>query len=202
MSLFKASLVALIVSCLSTGVAASQEANPPVFQSEAPGLPTDVANLEASLSGRLIDFEAIFNSGKISKLMDFTPPKVLNGLLSSANVSRAQLDVQVDQIWEMTLQFVEIKGFEIDNDSTDVKFLDNGRPYKILPTSTSMKIKAKGSEVLAKSETLALIENGVWYIVRLDEPAQVKMFRDAYPDFDSVKVMAPVMVMDGKEITP
>jgi len=201
MSLYKVIIAVFVASCLMTGFACAQSASSTSVQSETPSFSTDVTALEATLKVRLDQFETIFVSENISKLSNFTPPKVLNQILSSANVTRAQLDAQVDQVWKMTLQFVEIGEFEIDNTARSVEFLDNGRPYKILPTTTKMKLKANKSEIVSRSETLALVADGEWYIVRLDEPAQVKIFRAEYPDFDNVEVMEPVMLMDGKEVT-
>ena len=202
MSLFRHIFVALAASSLTIGLSACKDVNSNTSQSKSTAFPTNAASLEASLKVRLDEFESIFESGKISKLFDFTPPKVLSSILGGSNVTRDQLDSQIDQVWEMTMQTVEINAFDIDRTARDVEFLTSGRPYKILPTSVAMKIKGNGSEIISKSETLALIEDGKWYIVRLDEPSQVKIFMETYPEFDSVDVMAPVMTMDGEEITP
>lgn len=200
MSLFKLFFTGVVASCLIMGLAACKDANPTSSQTAAPKFSTDAASLNRSLNVRIEQFEDIYNSGEIATLFDFTPPEVLSKILSSGNVTRAQLDSQIDQVWKMTMQTVEIGGFDLDKTAREIEFLDNGRPYKILPTSTNMKIKANGSEIISESETLALIEDGEWYIVRLDEAAQIKIFRDAYPDFDGVDVMVPVMTMDGEEV--
>lgn len=190
----------LVAACMSTGVVACKEANPDLSLTEESNFSTDVDALNSSLNLRLNEFEKVINSGQIATVLDFIPQKILNKILSDANVTRSQLNEQMDAMWEQTLQTVEVSGFELDKNANAIIFLSNGRPYKILPTSTKMTIKANGSAIVSKSETLALIERGEWYIVRLDDPAQVKLFRDAYPDFDDVQVMEPLMTMDGEVV--
>lgn len=202
MSLYRKIFTAMIAACFVTTVVACKQADPELTKTEELIFPTDVAVMETSLNHRLDEFEKLLDSGELSKVLDFTPPKVLNKILSGANVTRAELDRQMDQMWKQVLVTVEINGFDLDRNSKDIMFLDNGRPYKTLPTSSTMTIKANRSEVVTRSETLAFIENDEWYIVRLDDPAQVKIFRDAYPDFDDIQVMDPIMTMDGEEITP
>ena len=202
MRLYKKAITGLVAACLATTAVACKQADPEITKTEALSFPTDVTALESSLSSRLGEFEDTFNSGQISRLLDFTPPKILTKILIDTNVTRVELNAQIDMVWEQTLQVVGIGAFDLDKTIHPVKFLADGRPYKILPTSTVMTVKANDSEVISKSETLALIENGEWYILRLDDPSQIKIFREAYPGFDDVDVMAPVLIVDGEELTP
>lgn len=161
---------------------------------------SDFVTLENTLNARLNDFEVTFENGNLAKLFDFMPPKVLNKILKSSGVSRTELDQQVAVMWAQTLETVEVGAFTLDKEANGILTLSDGRPYQILPTTTSMRLKVNDSEVVSKSETLAFVDSGEWYVVRLDEAAQVKIFRDAYPEFDAVEVMAPIMTMDGVEV--
>lgn len=189
-----------IASILAAQLTACKDTSPSSAKTEAASFSADAAKLESALKVRLGEFETVLQSDQISKTFDYTPPKLLNKLLSSRGVTREQLNNQIDTVWKQTLNTVEIQGFNLDHVSNPVDFLESGRPYKIIPTSSSMKVKFNGSEILSVSETLAFVEAGEWYFVRLDEPSLVAMFREAYPEFSVVNVMAPVTTMDGKKI--
>jgi hypothetical protein len=52
--------------------------------------------------------------------------------------------------------------------------------------------------VRVTSETLALLENGTWYLMAVDDPSQIEVLRQAYPAFADVEFTAAT----SEDITP
>lgn len=161
--------------------------------------PQSVQDEESKLDARVSEFENAFLNNDMSKIVDFIPPKVLKRILSENNTTTAQLKISMDEMWKATLENVAIEKVKLDRSQNNIEVLENGRPYKVILTTLIMSLKDEPSTLItAKSETLAFFDAGEWYIVRLDEPAQIKMFKDEYPDLAKLNLMAPEMIKEKR----
>mgnify|MGYP000450794355 CR=1 FL=1 len=153
---------------------------------------------EELASERLVEtvseFEAVFLAGQIGDTLKFMPPKVKSVFLKAAGGSETRLKTEIQQTWEDALQVISLEEFSFDMSDTSVSKLENGQIYKTIPTYMLMGINADPDTVIeAKSETVAILMDNNWYMVRLDEPEQVKLFRRSYPEFASLEISEATM---------
>ena len=55
-----------------------------------------------------------------------------------------------------------------------------GKPYVLIPYTTTVKMHDKSH--VGNSHILALKDQGTWYLIRLNNPAQLQLVQEAYPD--------------------
>jgi hypothetical protein len=64
-------------------------------------------------------------------------------------------------------------------------------PYALIPTESVIQIPGTG-KIKAVSETIGLIEEGVWYLLRVDT-SQLQMLVNVYPGFADVELSPGTM---------
>ena len=185
-----------------TGCKQQTSAQTSSVQSIGQAYPALSSDLDEALNQSLDAFEATLADENMGGLVEFMPPRIVETMSTQNRVTKAQLIAQLDSTWAQTAALVKINQFEITRDGTKIELASSGRPYKILPTQVDMQILTTDTNAVAESETLAFLENGKWYVVRLDEPQMVAMFETAYPDLNEVEIMKPSMKIDGKLVQP
>lgn len=81
---------------------------------------------------------------------------------------------------------VTLVDFSMDVAGATAGVTPNGRRgYLVIPTQTLMEAAGSG-RVQSRNNTLAIEDEGQWYLLRVDEMAQVELLRAAYPDFVGV----------------
>lgn len=163
---------------------------------------SDLAAMNIALDERVAEFGAVLSSGDISGLIDFMPPVVVEELLREYNVTRDFLGQEMDRVWAETMALVEITDYGFDTQANPITKAPGGRSYKLIPTQIEMVVKESGAIVTAESETLAIRGSSDWYLIRLDEPEQIALFRKTYPDMASIEIAAPAMRMNGEIVQP
>ncbi|MBL4558667.1 MAG: hypothetical protein JKP98_21220 [Rhodobacteraceae bacterium] len=72
---------------------------------------------------------------------------------------------------------------------------EGGAPYALIPTETIMRSGSRGRYRFA-SQTLALRDGGLWYLVQLTEAGDAELVREVYPDFADVALeVAPAITV-------
>jgi sarcosine oxidase gamma subunit len=87
---------------------------------------------------------------------------------------------------EVALAAVTLEDFGMDMKALKEAELANGDPYALIPTETVMTSEATGT-MRVQSETLALLDEGQWYLVRVNDLQQVAILRQVYPEFSAVE---------------
>lgn len=168
MSFLKALLVALTLSAT------------PAFAQDFP------AADRAAMTARVDDFNAAFRSGDMAAIFDFMPPKVLSNLATQSGMEEEALLAAIKDQIDAAMAIVTIDSFAMDIDGSTYSVTPDGsRPYALIPTETIMTVEGAG-KMRATSETLAFADAGIWYLVRIDEAAQVTLLTDAYPEFKGI----------------
>jgi hypothetical protein len=84
------------------------------------------------------------------------------------------------------MKTVKMLSFGMDMQKAIVATTPNGaRDYMLIPTETLMQIP-DGQKLHARSSTVALKDDGQWYVVRIDNAQQIVMLRQVYPEFAGV----------------
>ena len=163
-------VVALALAFTSVIVAAR-----PLTDSERSDLADTVAAFDAAIHGA--DYAALTRT---------VPPKVLAYLASKAGIDVEKLrEIMIGQT-TTALAEVKIEAFSMDLAKADYRELPTGQPYVLIPTETIMDAGDKG-RLKAKVQTLALIDEGKWYLLRVNEQQQVEIMREVYPQFVGVE---------------
>lgn len=152
----------------------------------------------ADMQNRVAEFKSLMGQNRIQDMIDYMPPKMKLALLEDSGVSETEMKNAMKLVWAQTLQIVKLESFEVDV-NVPVKTLPTGGKYALLPTVTYMSLLSEPDMlVTATSETLALTDGGLWYMVRLDEAPQVQMFKSAYPEYANIDVMKPQMTTSNR----
>lgn len=164
-----AAAIALVVALGALGVGSAQARAPEAQEISA-------------LETRVADFNAAMAALDMRTLVSMTPPKIHATVASRAGVSKDELiETMVAQMNEVMSQ-VEITDFGMDVSAAEYGEGSDGTPYAFIPTETVMDLGAEaGGKVVAKSRTLALLDGGAWYLVRVDNAGQAQLLRESYP---------------------
>lgn len=137
-------------------------------------------------------FDKAMRDEDYDKVADTIPPRVMEFIARQAGLEVDALRTVVVQQMEAALAAVDLEEFGMDMDALKQAELADGEPYALIPTETVMNSEATG-RMRAKSETLALLDEGQWYLVRVNDLQQVAILRQVYPEFASVEFSGGTM---------
>lgn len=138
----------------------------------------------ASLKSTIAEFDAAMRAEDYGIVVKTIPPKVIEHISKQAKIEVEPLKAFIVQTMKTAMQTVKLISFGMDVDAIEQKELANGAPYAMVPTSTVMD--AGTGKVAIKSHTLALLDNSTWYLLRIEEVAQVEILKQVYPEFAGV----------------
>jgi hypothetical protein len=153
------------------------------------------AEQQAALTERVESFDTAMRENDMQTVMGVVPPKVLEKIAAQSNLSvedlLAAMQAQMDEI----MGKVEIVSFGMNLDGVEYTTFDSGIVYGMIPTETVIDLGADaGGKMKATSQTLGLLDGDTWYLVRVDDPAQVAIIKELYPDFADVEFPAGTAV--------
>ncbi|HEV2501913.1 MAG TPA: hypothetical protein VGV39_02500 [Mesorhizobium sp.] len=138
------------------------------------------------------DFDAAMRGNDYATVVKTIPPRVLEHMAKTSGMTVDALRGIVIEQMQAALATVKIESFAMDVSKVEYKELPNGEPYALIPTEVVMD--AGGADkILAKSQTLALLDGGAWYLLRINEDQQVTVMRQVYPEFAEVEFPAGSM---------
>jgi hypothetical protein len=165
----------LIVVALAFVFTSSIVAARPLMDIERSGLAGTVAKFDAAMRGA--DYAAVAET---------IPPKVLGFIANKGGMDVEKLREIVIEQMTKALAEVKIEAFSMDLANAEYRELQTGEPYALIPTETVMNTGETG-RFKAKSQTLAFIDDGKWYLLRVNEEQQVAIMRQVYPQFVGVE---------------
>jgi len=151
--------------------------------------PTEVErqNLVAAVG----KFDTAMRGSDLEAIPDSMPPKLFEHIARLGNVSTQQLRSSMVEQMKALFETTQIEAFSMNVDQAEFLELPGGEPYALIPTETL--INTKTQKVLARGKTLGLLENDNWYLVRIDQPQQVKILREIYPVFEAISLPTGTM---------
>jgi ABC-type Fe3+-hydroxamate transport system substrate-binding protein len=145
---------------------------------------------QQALVDRVESFNAAMKANDMKTVMGVLPPRMLERIASSAGVTtELLLDAMQEQMDEV-MQSVTIVSFGMDVAAAEVVTLEDGFVYAMIPTETVVDLGTEGGKMRANSRTLGLLEDEVWYLVRVDDAQQVAIVREVYPPLVNVEFPA------------
>jgi hypothetical protein len=138
---------------------------------------------KAALAATVSSFDAAMRAGDHARVAQTVPPKILAHIARRANTTpEAIVALMVKSM--QSLQ-ANIESFGMDLGTAIHKELASGTPYLLIPTHTTMAVA--GTRVQLKSHTLALLDEGKWYLLRVNNAPQLQILREVYPEFAGVE---------------
>ncbi|NTJ44064.1 hypothetical protein G6L28_15795 [Agrobacterium larrymoorei] len=143
---------------------------------------------KAGLGQQIQRFDAALTKSDFKAVSDTIPPKVLQAIASKAGISLEQLRAALTTQMQIALASVKLLEFDMDFDKAQYHEAPDGTPYVLVPTRTLME--TEGTKLEAISHTLALVDSGEWYLLRVSDAQQVDILREVYPSFADVELPA------------
>ena len=143
---------------------------------------------KAALAATVESYEAAVREGNYARMTQTMPPKVIAAIARRAGASPDQVVAELIREVQEVLQRgdVKIESFRFDLGRGEHKELSSGAPYVVIPTETILAVRG-GRRVREKSLTLALLDEGQWYLLRMNDARQLQILREAYPEFAGVE---------------
>lgn len=144
----------------------------------------------AGLAAAAETFATALDADDIARVLSTAPPALLEQMARAANLGSAEefLAVRREQA-----RYAE-RHFDFSVLSFDPGFLtrvgetENGVLFGFIPLRFTVRLP--GRSLTVESDVLALMVEGVWYLVRIEDAAQLRMLRAAYPGLADVEFRA------------
>ncbi|WP_088183678.1 hypothetical protein [Sphingobium sp. Z007] len=138
------------------------------------------------IESRIAAFDAAMKAGRIEESIDFIPPRLLRVMAAKVGLSEARLKEMVAAQAVAAVDGLTFLSFGMDLSAAKVAATpDKSRTYMLIPTHSVIAIPDAG-KMQSKTSTLALKDEGQWFLVRIDNAQQVALLRAAYPEFTGV----------------
>lgn len=177
--MFTRLLMITMVLAMGSGLAAA-----PALAQDAPKATLSAAD-RAGLNARIDQLNGMVEAGQFSAMIEFLPPRVLQTIADTYGVTAEEaLEASREAVDELMAQ-VTIVAFDIDLAGAETFITPDGsRQYVVL--DLHMLMAMEGIQVKARSPNLAFKDDGIWYIMDVNDPAQATILREAYPEFEGV----------------
>jgi hypothetical protein len=147
----------------------------------------------SSLEQSVRAFEDAVETWDINVVVENMPVR----MTSIAAARMGMTDEKYRQVWledgRLHPPPMKIESFVLDLTTATYTETSDGTPYVMIPTETLAFSDAAG-RTLALETTLALLDDGSWHLMRLDEEMVLGDFRTAYPEFVDVVIPAGSMM--------
>ena len=164
----------LLVTAFALLLSAGASARPP-SEAENKALADRVAAFDAAM--RAQDYEAVTRT---------IPPKIMEHVAMQGGIEVEALRQNLVAQMSATLAKVQVVSFGMDLGKAVHRELPGGEPYVLIPTEIVMDAGETG-RFKARSDTLALLDAGAWYLLRVNETQQVTVLRQVYPEFAGIE---------------
>jgi hypothetical protein len=146
----------------------------PLTETEKQDLAKAIATFDAAMRER--SYEVIFET---------VPPRMLESIARQANMPLDALKSVITEQMKAAFEQVKIESHGMDLARARFAELSSGEPYALIPTELVMS--SETGRFAARSETLGLLDDGAWYLVRVSDPQQLAILRQVYPGFSTVE---------------
>ena len=147
-------------------------------------------DVAAAVQGRIDSFNGMVASGDLVGTIDFTPPTLLAHMATAYSTTPKAMRAQMKDALQATQGTVTFESFNMDLAAAEQAITPDGsRVYVLIPTESVLSVTGSG-RVKSVSSTLALQEDGQWYLISIADANQAAMIQGAYPEFVNVALPA------------
>lgn len=147
------------------------------------------ADEQAALSRTIADFDAAMANRDMVAVAQAVPPAILDYVAKDAGISVADLKAAMQQQIEASMALVTLESYGMDLAGAEHRELADGTPYLVIATTTVIGMGEAG-RTKATSPTLAFMDEGVWYLMRIGDSQQLGILQAVYPEFAGVQFPA------------
>jgi hypothetical protein len=156
----------------------------------AEDIPDDV---RAAVTEQVDALSADFSAGDIAATFDYVPDKLFAQIADSAGVPADVMMTMVKEQISTAMATVTVESFLMNMDTATYETTPDGsRQYVVIPTETIMTVEGAG-KIRSTGNSLALEDEGSWYLISVDDPSQAQFLSGAYPEFEGVTFPAAVV---------
>lgn len=138
---------------------------------------------DAALQARVDSFQRSISAGDLAASMDIVPPRLLAQIARRFGVKPSEVRAAVEQVFTQTMSGIVIEEFGMDLTRAETRVTaDGSRTYLLVPTYTVIRVKG-GGRFRTDNHTLAMQDDGRWYLIRIDDLSQVSLLKATYPEF-------------------
>lgn len=142
---------------------------------------------KAALKTTIDDFQTALKRSDMPRVVDTIPPKILAAIGKDNKLDANKVREATIEAMTAVMKENKIESFSIDFDKAEYRELKSGEPYALLPTTTVVALGGDKGRVQQKTHTLAMMDEGKWYLISIGDTPQLLMLRDVYPDFSGVE---------------
>ena len=140
---------------------------------------------KASLADAIEKFDAAMKGNDFNAVVDASiSPKLMTAMATTYKVPADQLKTMVVAQMTQAMQTVKIDSYGMDVANTDYEEAKDGTPYALVPSAVVMEIG--GKKMKSTGSTLAIIDDGKWYLLNVGQKDQVAMLKSVYTSFADV----------------
>lgn len=135
-----------------------------------------------ALAERVQTFEQAFATNDFAAVVDVIPPKMLQFMAVGADLEPAKLREELVKLTAKSMQDVTVDNVSMNLGEIRYAQTASEAPYAMVPTDVTFTL-ADGTTIRSESSTLAFRDAGIWYLVRVQEGAQLVVLTEVYPEF-------------------
>ena len=140
----------------------------------------------AAISTRITSFERAVVAGNSSEILGVIPPRMITAIAAKAGLTEQTLRGEMAKATRDATRDADVIFFDIALDQATFQTTASDRPYSLIPTQTVIQVSGNRSKLQSNTSTLTLKDDGVWYLIRIDDARQIALLREVYPDFEGV----------------
>lgn len=141
------------------------------------------------VEARMDQLDRSMASGDLAAAMEVIPPRMLRTIATRAGATEDELKAAVREMLSTRMQGLTFVSYDMDlAAAAPLRTPDGSRTYLLIPTSTV--IEFSGTRVRSNTSTLALEDEGEWYLVRIDDQSQVAIVKELWPEFAPIQFPA------------
>ena len=142
---------------------------------------SDKTRLETTLS----TYAAALENADYGAVVNALPPAVIELISQEAKLSPEVIRQSITAQMSSVMSEAVIHSFTMDTSTMTSGETASGMNYAFLPTETVIS-QAGGEQQNVETTTLAIDQDGVWYLMRIEYPSHYDFVRTAYPEFQDV----------------
>jgi hypothetical protein len=170
---FGRALIAGLTAAALLTLSAPVEARP-VTDPEKAALATTIADFNTATSNN--DFAAVINA---------LPPRIMAAMADQFKLSLEDMRKAATAQSAKVMATITLVSFGMDVTHATYAETADGTPYATIPTETVIAMGE--SKIRSSGDTLALLDEGKWYLLRVSEQSQTDLLKKVYPAFADVQ---------------
>ncbi|TDR87089.1 hypothetical protein [Enterovirga rhinocerotis] len=153
--------------------------------SMVPAAARDLSGLERSALARTVSrFDDAMRRKSIPTIIDIVPPRIVAHIAAQHGIDPGTLRRSMIEQTRAALNPSVLRAFRMDLARARYGATPSGAPYALIPTATT--VRSGGRDIESRSNTLAMMDGGRWYLLDLNQPSRVAIFTQVYPEFRGV----------------